>query len=306
METVRWGIIGCGDVCEKKAGPALAGVAGSKLVAVMRRDAAKAEDFARRHGVGRWYDDVDALLGDDGIDTVYVATPDAQHAEMTIRAAEAGKHVLVEKAMATNTADCDRMIDACNRAGVTLAVAYYRRGYPTILRAKQLIDQGAIGQVTEVWINDEFPLSHRLDLMHFFCGEIASVGSTHEPLAMCSAAVDGPVLHLQHRSGAASHTHAGWDENVIAEQLDIRGTAGRILVLDLKAGLLVTHIDGAKTTEDLGPLPATHWGLVENFVRHRNGQATLACDGHEGRKSTVILDIVARINPGGEPVPVAY
>jgi len=202
METVRWGIIGCGDVCEKKAGPALAGVAGSKLVAVMRRDAAKAEDFARRHGVGRWYDDVDALLGDDGIDTVYVATPDAQHAEMTIRAAEAGKHVLVEKAMATNTADCDRMIDACNRAGVTLAVAYYRRGYPTILRAKQLIDQGAIGQVTEVWINDEFPLSHRLDLMHFFCGEIASVGSTHEPLAMCSAAVV-PVA-----SSAASTTRS--------------------------------------------------------------------------------------------------
>lgn len=306
MTSVNWGIIGCGDVCEKKAGPALYGVVDSRLVAVMRRDGAKAADFARRYNVDQWYDDVDALLANPEIDTIYVATPDAQHAEMTIRAAEAGKHVLVEKAMATNTADCDRMITACAKAGVTLAVAYYRRGYPTILRAKQIIDGGDIGEVREVWVNDEFPLSHRLDLMHFFCGDIEAVSATHEPLPMCSAHTDGAVLHLQHVSGAVSHTHAGWDENVVAEQLDIRGSKGRVLVLDLKAGLLVTHIDGNKTTEDLGPLPATHWGLVENFVQHQQGRAPLACDGHEGRKSTVILDLVADLQPGDSSVPVRY
>lgn len=306
MTAIHWGIIGCGNVCEKKAGPALSGVEGSNLAAVMRRDADKAKDYAQRHDVPKWYSDVDALLADDTIDTVYVATPDALHAEMTIRAAQAGKNVLVEKAMATNTADCNRMITACEQAGVTLAVAYYRRGYPTILRAKQLIDQGALGKVRDIWINDEFPLSHRLDLMHFLCGDIESVRAVEAELAPCSHAVTGTVLELAHASGAACRTNAGWDENLVPETLDIRCEAGRIRVLDLKAGLLVTDIAGQKTTENLGPLPATHWGLIDNFVKHQRDQALLACDGHEGRKSTVILDIVEVIQPDGPPVAVDY
>lgn len=99
---------------------------------------------------------------------------------------------------------------------------------------------------------------------------------------------------------------AGRDENLVPETLDLRGQRGRILVLDLKTGLLVTHRDGRKTREDLGPLPATHWGIVDNFVKHLNGQGPLACDGIEGRKSTVILDIVARLQPDAEPVIVNY
>jgi predicted dehydrogenase len=74
--TIGWGIIGCGDVCERKSGPGFQAARGSRLVAVMRRDAALAADFARRHGVPRWYADADALVDDPEVDAVYVATPD--------------------------------------------------------------------------------------------------------------------------------------------------------------------------------------------------------------------------------------
>src|SRR5262245_10314330 len=104
MDFVRWGIIGCGDVTEIKSGPAFSKVAGSSLVAVMRRDGDRAADYARRHNVPRWYDDADALVNDAEVDAVYVATPPASHREHVLRAARAGKPVYVEKPMAMNAA----------------------------------------------------------------------------------------------------------------------------------------------------------------------------------------------------------
>src|SRR5882757_10269989 len=103
---IRWGIIGCGDVTEVKSGPALQRATGSALVAVMRRDRAKAEDYARRHGVARAYDDAAALIADPDVDAVYVATPPSSHAAYTLAAARAGKPVYVEKPMALSHAEC--------------------------------------------------------------------------------------------------------------------------------------------------------------------------------------------------------
>ena len=103
---VRWGIIGCGDVTEVKSGPALQKAEGGRLVAVMRRDAAKAADYARRHGVPRWYDDAERLIGDPEVDAVYVATPPGAHLEVALRVAAAGKPAYVEKPMARSHAEC--------------------------------------------------------------------------------------------------------------------------------------------------------------------------------------------------------
>ena len=292
LSTVRWGILGCGAVCEVKAGPALKNVPHSSLDAVMRRNAGLAADFARRHGVPKHYSTVDALLADPDLDAIYVATPDAFHEEGTLAAAHAGKHVLVEKAMATSTAACSRMIDACTAAGVVLAVAYYRRCYPSILRAKALIDEGRLGAVQEVWLNDEFPLSHRLDLLHFFNGDVADFSARVEDLPPGNHSSRGPVLRTRHVGGARGATHLGWQEKLTPEQVTITGERGRLTILDIKKGLIELHIDGALHRETPGPLPATHWGLVENFVRHLRGETPLACDGPEGRKSTVILDLV--------------
>src|SRR6185436_5344922 len=107
--TIRWGIIGCGDVTEVKSGPGFQNAEGSSLIAVMRRDAAKARDYARRHNVPRAYDRADALIHDADVDAVYVATPPSSHCDLALRVAEAGKPCLVEKPMAVTHAECQRM-----------------------------------------------------------------------------------------------------------------------------------------------------------------------------------------------------
>jgi 1,5-anhydro-D-fructose reductase (1,5-anhydro-D-mannitol-forming) len=152
MKTIRWGIIGCGDVTEVKSGPGFAKAERSALVAVMRRNGELARDYARRHGVPRWYDDGAALIADPEVDAIYVATPPSAHKDYAIAAATAGKPVYVEKPMALNAGECAAMIAACRAAGVPLFVAYYRRALPRFLEVKALIDSGAIGDVRAVTI----------------------------------------------------------------------------------------------------------------------------------------------------------
>ena len=161
---VRWGIIGCGNVCEVKSGPGFQKAEGSRLVAVMRRSAAQAEDYARRHGVPRWYTDADALIRDGEVDAVYVATPVGTHCEYALRVAAAGKPCYVEKPMARHEEECRRMIEAFRGAsprrgaawagrrgeGVPLFVAYYRRRLPRFLKAKELVETGRLGRVTGI------------------------------------------------------------------------------------------------------------------------------------------------------------
>lgn len=158
FKEVRWGIIGVGDVCEVKSGPAFQKVAHSKLVAVMRRNGEKAAHYAKRHGVPKWYDDADKLVNDPEVNAIYIATPPGSHAEYTFKAAAAGKPVYVEKPMARTTAECQAMVDACEKAGVPLFVAYYRRMLPNFLKVKSLIDAGAIGKVRFVNIRLNKPL----------------------------------------------------------------------------------------------------------------------------------------------------
>src|SRR4051812_42024618 len=150
MATIRWGMIGCGDVAEKKSGPGFYKARDSKLVAVMRRNGALAEDYARRHRVPRWHDDADAIIHAPDIDAVYVATLTDSHCEYTLRCAAAGKPVYVEKPMAMTHAECGTMIAACRKAGVPLWVGYYRRALPRFLAVRDLVADGAIGEVRMV------------------------------------------------------------------------------------------------------------------------------------------------------------
>ena len=159
QKQIQWGIIGCGDVTEVKSGPALDLIQGSRRVMVMRRDAALAKDYAQRHGVPKWTGDADELINDPEVNAVYIATPPSTHAEYTLKAAQAGKPVYVEKPMALDHHQCQAMIEACEAAKVPLFVAYYRRRLPAYLKIKNLIESGAIGQVRLFNINMMRPLS---------------------------------------------------------------------------------------------------------------------------------------------------
>ena len=203
MNKVRWGIIGCGDVTEVKSGPAFQKITNSELVAVMRRTGELAKDYAERHHVPKWYDNGDELINDPEVDAVYIATPPGSHKEYTIKAAQAGKPVYVEKPMALNFTECQEMIAACEKAGVPLFVAYYRRAHERFLKVKELLEIGAIGDIRfvsttqyqkatdDVLVPQNLPWrvqpklaggglffdlgSHTLDLLDFLLGPIKSV-----------------------------------------------------------------------------------------------------------------------------------
>lgn len=146
LDTVRWGIIGCGNVTEVKSGPAFQKAAHSQLVAVMRRDGGKARDYALRHGVPRWYDDAEKLVADADVDAVYVATPPSTHKKYALLAIAAGKPVYVEKPFAMNAAECEEIGAAGRAANVPVFVAYYRRALPRFRKVRELLfDERAIG-----------------------------------------------------------------------------------------------------------------------------------------------------------------
>lgn len=157
MNTIKWGFIGCGEVTEKKSGPAFSLVENSMVVAVMSRSEEKARSYAQRHGIKRWYTDPQALLDDPEVNAVYIATPPSTHATFAIMAMKSGKPVYVEKPMAANYEDCCRINRISLTTGMPCFVAYYRRYLEYFMRVKQLVSNGEIGNVINVQIRFAVP-----------------------------------------------------------------------------------------------------------------------------------------------------
>ena len=258
MDIVRWGIIGCGDVTEVKSGPGLQKASGSELVAVMRRDGAKAQDYAQRHGVAKWTDNADEIIHDPDINAVYIATPPNSHADYTLRVAAAGKPVYVEKPMARTYAECEAMLAACQQANVPLFVAYYRRCLPQFVYVKELLDAGEIGAVRAVTVNlfqyprpgdadaDNLPwrirpevsgggyffdlASHELDILDYLLGPIMAAQGMAGNQAGLYTAEDIVTGHWRFASGVqgvgvwafATNRHEQRD------RIEIIGDKGRI------------------------------------------------------------------------------
>ena len=161
-ENIVWGVIGAGDVCEVKSAPAMMQIPYSKIKIIMRRNEVKAADYATRHAIPNWTTNLDDVLNDPEINAVYIATPPGSHAELTIKAAKAGKAVYVEKPMANTAAECQSMIDACREAGVLLYVAYYRRTLPGFLKVKELVESGILGDIRFVNMEMNQPINPKL------------------------------------------------------------------------------------------------------------------------------------------------
>ena len=259
MEEINWGIIGCGDVTELKSGPAFNKADHSNLVAVMRRNASKAADYARRHHVQKWYSDAAQLINDPDVNAVYVATPPDTHAIYAIAAMKAGKPVYVEKPMARNHQECLEMIRVSEETGMPLLVAYYRRTLPAFLKVKELIDDGTIGLPLTVNIRlqrsygqkDQYPekqdwhvdpevggaghfydmAAHQFDYLDFVFGPITEVQGIAKNLAGYYSAEDTVSATFSFGSGVAGTgswcfvVSPGTEEDVI----EITGTKGKII-----------------------------------------------------------------------------
>lgn len=193
-EEVNWGIIGCGDVAEKKSGPAFQKVENSNLLAVMRRDKTKAKDFAERHKVPEWFDDASQLLAHCEINAIYVATPPSSHLEYALQALDAGKNVYLEKPMVITKEEADVLSEAVRKSNKKLVVAHYRRYLPLYLKVKELLNIKVIGDIKYVDLKylkvdepKEWRLNpsisggglfhdiapHQIDLMYYFFGDYA-------------------------------------------------------------------------------------------------------------------------------------
>ena len=315
MRTIRWGILGCGDVTEAKSGPALQKATNSALVAVMRRDGAKAKDYAARHGVPRWYDDADALIFDRDVDAVYVATPPSSHVALATRVAAAGKPCYVEKPMAMNAAECRAMIAAFEIANVPLFVAYYRRALPAFVRAKALVDSGALGAITGIGHRIAMPShrnqkgwrfdpaiaggglvvdlgSHALNALDWIVGPFRDVVG-HAGNVAGGAVEDVASYSWRHDGGAIGSAHFNFASGARDDVLEITGTEGRVrwACFDNAGAMTIDRGDGQVTTESHPVPPHVHQPLVQTIVDELNGVGRCPSDAAAGLRTAEVLDV---------------
>jgi 1,5-anhydro-D-fructose reductase (1,5-anhydro-D-mannitol-forming) len=319
---VRWGIIGCGDVTEVKSGPGFQKADGSSLVAVMRRDRAKAEDYARRHGVPRWYDSAAALIADPEVDAVYIATLPDSHADYALAAAAAGKPALVEKPMARNTAECDRMVAAFEKASLPLFVAYYIKHMPHIAKVAELMASGTIGTVTGVtyrlvephhvkgpmWRIDAQLAgaghfldvgSHALDLLDFLLGPLEDVSGRATNVGSPYSVEDNVALTFTSREGVVGSMSWNFCGDAHDDTMVITGTKGEILFpMFNHRPLRVSTSSGF--AEIAVPYPATvAQPFIQSVVHDLLGRGRCISTGASARRTTAVMDSVLSGYYGG-------
>ncbi len=312
----RWGVIGAGDIVRRRVAPAIRDSPGCELTAISRARAELARPFAEECGARRWYARWRDLVGDRDLDAVYVATPVAVHAEQTIAAAEAGRHVLCEKPMAMTAAECDRMIAACRASGVKLGVAYYRRFYPAIQRVKAILAAGEIGTPVFAQMNAfewfdpaaDHPRRWLLDpsragggpMMDFGCHRLEVLVNLFGPVRHASGLTanvvfdrkveDTAAVLLHFESGpcaAVAVTHAVGDKQ---DTFDVFGTRGSLRCAPLNAGELRIMVDGHTRLERHPPAVNVHRPLIDDFIEAVATNREPAVGGDTGRQVAAIED----------------
>jgi predicted dehydrogenase len=325
---INWGIIGCGNVTEIKSGPAFNKVRDSKLVAVMRRDEAKAEDYARRHNVPKFYTDADDLINDKEINAIYIATPPGSHADYAIRALKAGKPVYVEKPLAVNYAECVKINKASEKYKQPVYVAYYRRTLPGFLKIKDLIEKGEIGKVRFVQLQlfkapskDEkagklpwrvdpkisggghfFDLaSHQLDYLDFLFGpiqRIESVALNQANLYKAEDFVSAGFIFPDKIVGTGN-----WCFSVSPEcsrdSIEIFGDKGMIKTSTFSFEPIIL-VNKKGRLEFINERPENiQYFLIEQVVKALTGKGSVASTGMTGARTSRVMDeIVAEYYKG--------
>ncbi len=310
---VRWGIIGCGDVTEVKSGPGFQKADGSRLEAVMRRTGALAADYARRHGVPRWYDSAEALIADPGVDAVYVATPPDTHADYALAVAAAGKPAYVEKPMARHGAECDRMVEAFKRADLPLFVAYYRRGLPRFQKVRELVRGGALGRVTGItyrlaepfhgkgplWRTDAAVAgaghfldvgSHALDLIDYFLGPLEDVLGTAANAASDYPVEDEVALSFRAPGGVVGSVACNFASATRDDTMRITGTEAELTFPVFgREPVRLDEPAGAQAFELPYP-PHVAQPLIQMVVDDLLGRGVCPSTGETARRTSRVMD----------------
>lgn len=300
---VKWGFIGCGAVTEKKSGPAFSKVEGSQVVAVMRRNEAKAKDYAARHHIPTYYTDADALINDPEVTAVYVATPPGLHAPYAIKALQAGKPVYIEKPLATSVADCYEIERVSRQTGIPCFVAYYRRTLPYFGLVKQMIDEGRLGDISSVQIRFALPprtedynrenlpwrvrkelsgagyfydlASHQLDLLDYLLGPIVEAKGFSSNIAHLYDVEDmvaGAFKFENGILGSGSWSFVAPANVDRADTIEFVGTKARLICSSFQfTPIQLIAADGVETFCPENPDNIQYY-LIQQIVRYLNHQ----------------------------------
>jgi 1,5-anhydro-D-fructose reductase (1,5-anhydro-D-mannitol-forming) len=297
---VHWVVAGIGDIARRRVIPAIQAEPRSSLYGFITRDRTKAEAYA---GARAWAT-VEEAVADPAVDAVYIALPVALHADAAVAALRAGKHVLCEKPMAMNFAQAERMVAEGRASGRLLGVSYYRRLYPKLVRARQIIAEGAIGQpvVAEAnchgwleseergWLRDPAlagggPLydiaSHRIDAMNFLFGKPERACGLLSNAVHRLAVEDSATVAMQFPGGVHGIVDVRWNSRVARDRFRVIGVEGE-LDLDPLNG---PELRVAGRVEMLPTHANIHYPIVENFVDAvlAGSSALLACPAEQGQ-----------------------
>lgn len=314
---IKWGIIGCGDVTEVKSGPAFNKVAGSRLLAVMRRDREKLLDYAERHGVPRTHVSADDLINDPEIDAIYVATPPGSHREYALKIASANKHCCLEKPMALNFAECKEIAAAFEGKEAQLFVAYYRRSLPRFNQVKAWIDNGEIGAIRHInwsyfrppsaadlspeydWRTDPAVAGgghfvdlacHGLDLFIHLAGDIRDASGIAVNQQALYEAEDAVSACWVFDSGATGAGFWNFGASEYGDEVVIYGNRGSIrFSVFADRPLVLESSDRSETVEIPHPQNIQYFH-IENMVKHLTGDGQHPVSGPEGGKASRVMD----------------
>lgn len=307
MNSIKWGFIGCGEVTEKKSGPAFSEVPGSSVVAVMSRSEEKARHYAERHAIPKWYTDPQELIDDSEVNAIYIATPPSSHATFAIMAMKAGKPVYVEKPLASSYEDCARVNKISVETGIPCFVAYYRRYLPYFQRVKDIVERGVLGKIVNVQVRFAVPAPdldyqsanlpwrlqpdiagggffydlapHQLDLLQHIFGVILEANGICANRGGLYQAEDSVSACFRFESGLPGS--GSWcfvaHKSAKEDRIEVIGERGQLsFSVFTYEPIVLQTTDGIQRIEVPNP-PYVQYPLIKNVIEHLQGKGICDC-----------------------------
>jgi len=315
MKKIGFGIIGCGDVTEKKSGPAFKKIEGSDLTMVMRRDEEKLIDYAKRHKIANYTTDYKTLLNSQQVDAVYIATPPKWHHFYVLEAAKYRKPIYVEKPMALSVAECEEMVSVCKEYNVPLFVAYYRRGQEKFKYVKSLIDQKAIGEIRSFhfvytsklpelnpernWMFNKEESgggllydmgSHMIDILLFFFGNVKVAYGNSENQSKKFQVHDVTTGMIIFENGVQGSLQMTFNGNADEDELVVIGSEGSIRLSIMSNDSVSVIKNGTREDTSFEVLEHVAQPFIQEVVDCLHGNNNMDRTGISGLKTQKVIE----------------
>ena len=323
-KTIRWGMIGCGNVTEKKSAPSFNKIPGSRLVAVGSRTPEKAEEYALRNGIPSWHRDPYDVISDPEVDIVYVATPPGSHSEYALGTIAEGKPVYIEKPMARTWEECDLINRMAEEKGIPVFVAYYRRALDYFRKIKAIIDAGALGRILNIHMQQYFPARpedynrqhppwrvipeisgggyfhdvgcHALDILFYFfgdpvssCGMKANLAGIYHPEDTLTAIIALPQRVI---------ISAGWSfvtpESLARDLVEVTGEKGRLTFSIFSFEPIVLFDGKQEVTYTTRQPEHIQMPLIETIVSQLRGKGRCPSTGRTAAVTSRVMDEILK------------